>query len=287
MAADGPQGVDPTGTDGPPVVDPTGGIEAVFEPDGDRFVPTGIARGPWDPDAQHGGAPAGLLARAVERFEPGPATFVARLSLELLRPVPLAPLEVRARMARPGRRVQLVEASLLAGGVEVARATGLRLREQDLTAHAAELAPPGEARPGPETGEPAPHGEFPGPMFANALEVVFVEGAFSEPGPAMGWFRLRIPVVAGEEPSPLVRVAAAADFGNGISAPVSWTDGWIYINPDLTIHLHRRPVGEWVGLDAVTRLEPNGVGMAESALHDTRGRIGRSLQSLLVDRLDR
>lgn len=262
----------------------TGGVTAVFETDGERFVPTGIARGPWDPGAQHGGAPAALLARAVERFEPGPAGFVARLTVELLRPVPLAPLEVRTRMLRPGRRVQLVESSLLADGVEVARATGLRIREKDLGGHAADLPAPGGARPGPGSGVAASHDDFPVPCFPNAMEIVFVEGAFTALGPAMGWFRLRIPIVAGEEPSPLMRVAAAADFGNGISSPVSWSDGWIYINPDLTIHLHRLPVGEWVGLDAESRFEPNGVGMAESALHDQRGRIGRSVQSLLVDR---
>ncbi|MCL4293415.1 MAG: thioesterase family protein [Acidimicrobiia bacterium] len=275
----------------PPAVRPedlavTGGITAVFEPDGDLFVPSEIARGPWDPDAQHGGAPAALLARAVERFEPGPASFVARITIELLRPVPLTPLEVRTRMLRPGRRVQLVEAALHAGGVEVARAAGLRIREEDLDLPPGAHDPDRPALAGPATGEPAAHERFPGAMFPNAVEVVFVAGEFWEPGPSSAWFRLRIPIVAGEEPSPLMRVAAAADFPNGISAPLSWTDGWLYINPELTIHLHRRPEGEWVGLDATTWVEPNGVGLAEAVLHDGHGRIGRSSQSLLVGRLD-
>ncbi len=270
---------------GPEDLAVTGGIEAVFEPDGGLFVPTEIARGPWDPNAQHGGAPAALLARAVERFEPGAASFVARVTIELLRPVPLASLEVRTRMLRGGRRVELVEAALVADGVEVARAVALRLREEQLDLPPGSRGPEVPAPPGPRSADPVPHDGFPGPMFANAMEVVFVDGAFFEPGPATAWFRLRIPIVAGEEPSPLVRVAAAADFPNGISSPVSWSDGWTYINPELTIHLHRRPAGEWIGLDAETFVEPNGVGLAESVLHDGRGRIGRSLQSLLVGRI--
>src|SRR6516165_10340228 len=102
--------------------------DAIFTPQGDLFLPSDLARGPWSPDAQHGGAPAALLARAVERFDGGAATFVARLTIELLRPVPIAPLEVRARFARPGKKVQIVEASLLAGDSEVARCSALRMR---------------------------------------------------------------------------------------------------------------------------------------------------------------
>lgn len=258
--------------------------DSVFYEEGGRLVPTAIARGPWDPNAQHGGAPAALLARAVERFEPGPASYVARLTIELLRPVPIAPLEVRTGMLRPGKRVQLVEASLLAGGREVARATGLRLREKPL-----EL--PADARvvesslPGPETGEPVPF-DVPvsgGLHFALAMDVVATRGGIRVPGPSTLWFRLAVPIVAGEEPSPLMRVAAAADFGNGISAVVDWTGGWMFINPDLTVYLNRHPVGEWVALDAITYAEPSGVGIAEVALSDVKGRIGRSVQSILID----
>src|ERR1700730_8309435 len=111
--------------------------DAVFHLDGERAVPTVLARGPWSPDAQHGGAPAALLARALERADPGPADFVTRLTVELLRPVPLAPIEVRTRTVRPGKRVQWLEASLVVEDQEVARATALRLRT-DRT-----LAPPG------------------------------------------------------------------------------------------------------------------------------------------------
>src|SRR5262245_23109792 len=99
--------------------------ESIFTRDGEMFVATELARGPWSPEAQHGGAPAALLARVVERFEGGEAMFVGRLTFELLRPVPIAPLGVRAALRRPGRKVQLIEASLLHGEVEVVRCTAL------------------------------------------------------------------------------------------------------------------------------------------------------------------
>jgi acyl-coenzyme A thioesterase PaaI-like protein len=263
----------------------------VFHVEGDTASPTPIARGPWSASAQHGGAPAALLARTLERCDPGPADFVARLTIELLRPVPLVPLTVAARTTRPGKKVQLVEATLSADGVEVARATALRLR----TAELALPVPERERRafPGPEespgfaisfSADDERDGAVMPEGFWNAMDVRLATGSWVEAGPSAVWFRLRIPVVAGEEPSPLQRVAAAADFGNGVSAALE-RGRYLFINPDLTIYLHRQPTGEWVGLDARTHAEANGVGLAESALHDEGGRIGRSLQSLLVDRL--
>ena len=259
-------------------------MRAVFEADGDRMVPTELARGPWSPDAQHGGPPAALLARALEQADPGDAHFVSRLTIELLRPVPLVPLEVRTRTLRPGRKVQWVEGSLVAGDVEVARATALRLRtDPTLDLPVPEPAP--LALPGPGDGSPFAI-QFPGTIdgFWNAMELRVVAGTFADVGEATIWFRLTVPLVAGETPSPLQRVAAAADFGNGVSAALE-RGKYLFINPDLSVYLHRYPVGEWVALEAQTFAEAHGVGLAESALHDERGRIGRALQSLLVDRL--
>jgi len=261
--------------------------QALFVVDGARFVPTVLCRGPWSPDAQHGGPPAALLGRAVERFEDGETMQVARLTVELLRPVPLAPLTIATRWVRPGRRVQLVEATLRANDVKVARAVGLRIRrvEPDLFApRDGEPAPP----PGPASGSastPPWEGSLITPAFhSHAVEHRFVGGGFDRPGPATDWIRLRVPLVDGEPTSPLSRVAAAADFGNGISWVLSRLEGWAFINPDLTIYLHRLPISEWVCLEAVSRVEPQGIGLAESRLWDERGLIGRSLQSLLVDR---
>lgn len=258
--------------------------ESVYVPDGDGFVATELARGPWDPQAQHGGAPSALLARAVEHHEPGPATHVARLTIELLRPVPLGRLEVKARTVRPGKRVQLVEAAILAGGTEVARAVGLRLREKPLDIpirrDETDVLPPRLDGTDPRTFERV------GPLsFGAAMEITTADGAIDRIGRATVWFRLAVPLVAGEETSPLMRVAAAADFGNGVSAVVDWNSGWLFINPDLSIYLNRYPVGEWVAIDAVTYPSDRGVGFAESALYDDDGRIGRAVQSLLFDRL--
>jgi hypothetical protein len=257
----------------------------IFELDGDVAHPSSLARGPWSPNAMHGGPPAALLARVVERHDPGPATFVARLTIDLLRPVPLAPLTVVARTSRPGKKVQWVEASLLADGVEVARASALRLRT------APDLGLPLPPVPGPELPPPSASPEFRiqfGPDapvgFWAAMDVRQAAGSWTEPGPGAVWFRLRVPVVAGETPTPLQRVTAAADFGNGVSAALARGE-YLFINPDLSIHLHRYPAGEWIGLDATTAAEPVGVGLAVSRLHDEQGPIGMSLQSLLVDRL--
>jgi len=251
----------------------------VFHRDGVRYVPTQLARGPWDPNAQHGGPAAALLAREVEQHEVGPPAHVARMTVELLRPVPMQPIEIRARTLRPGKKVQLVEASVLAGGTEVVRATALRIRQADV-----EFADAPDDRLTPGPGTRRERFEDLGDLnFGFAMEMSMARGEFGVPGPAAVWFRLAVPVVAGEETTPLMRVAAAADFGNGISGAVTWDDH-LFINPDLTIYLHRLPAGEWIGLDAITWPTHEGVGVADTALYDERGRIGRSVQALLLDR---
>jgi len=262
-----------------------GAREALFTPDGDGFLPGELARGPWSPEALHGGPVAALAVRAAERCEPEGGLQLVRLTLELIRPVPLSRLSVVARLVRPGRRVQLVDVIIEAGGVAVALARGLRMR----------VAPPpgAQAAAVPSTDErrpPSPeHGVVVDPLRADyrafhngAMEIRFVDGRFDVPGPATAWFRLRYPVVRGEEPSPWQRAAAAADFGNGISAQFPFGSA-MFINPDLTIELVRPPDGPWVGLEARTRFGSPGIGWAESALWDADGRIGRSMQTLLVE----
>jgi len=114
------------------------------------------------------------------------------------------------------------------------------------------------------------------------MEMRFAHGRTGGLGPATVWFRLRCPVVLGEEPSPWQRVAAASDFGNGVSAELEFGSS-SFLNPDLTVYVHRPPVGEWICLEARTRFGTPGIGAAESALWDEQGRIGRSLQSLVVE----
>ena len=252
--------------------------DAIYVPEGDAFVPTVLARGPWDPNAQHGGAPAALLAREIER-EAG-ELGIARLTYEFLRPVPLEPLAVSVQLVRPGRRVRLFEATLEAGGTPVCRALGLALARVEGAAPA--VPPDAGPLPGPDGIEPAPSPPGERPMFGgDGAELRFVKGRFEQRGPAAAWVRLRVPVVAGEEPSPVQRAAAAADFGNGVSAPLDWLEH-VFINADLTIYLARPPRGEWVALDSRTVVEPDGIGLSESVLHDAEGPIGTAAQSLLV-----
>jgi hypothetical protein len=249
----------------------------VFEGSDGRFVASQLARGPWDPNAQHGGAPAALIVRAFEQLPSIEGLSLARVTYEFVRPAPIGPVEVRASVVRPGKRVQLLEASMLADGVEVVRARGLRIQR----AQAGDAGVDGGAPPGPESGRPieldAPHR----PMFApDSVEIRFVSGGWGQ-GPCTAWFRLCRPLVSGETPSGLQHLAAAGDFGNGISAALSW-DEYLFINPDLTLYIEREPVGEWICLESETRISAAGIGLAESVLYDSRGRVGRATQALLV-----
>lgn len=269
---------------------PGGATPALFEPDGDDWRPTDLARGPWSPDALHGGPVAALLARAIEGCEPRSSAEVVRLTVDLVRPVPVEPLSLEASVARSGRTVQHLDAVLrTAAGLEVARARAVRIRT--LSPPPADLVQPVQGAVPGQSGAPAPPDEgSPGRALVEGYvafhnrgaELRFVEGAFATRGPAKVWVRLAVPVVPGEDPTPLQRAAAAADFGNGVSAAVGLHDH-LFINPDLTVYLERLPVGEWVCLDAATRLGTPGIGVAQSLLWDLRGIVGRSLQSLVID----
>ena len=256
--------------------------EPLYVPDADRFIPSAHTRGPWNAGAQHGGPVAALMARAMEALQSDVPMRVVRFTAEILRPVTLHPLFVTARVERGGRRVQLLSASLGDGERELCRAGAWRIRVRD----AAIDAPPPSPLPfaGPHDGEPFPaESELPA-FHRTGAELRFVRGSFFDVGPSTVWIRLRRPVVGDETPSPLMRAAAASDFGNGISAAVPW-GSYIYINTDLSVYLHRYPLGEWVCLDASSRVDPGGMGLAESELFDEHGRIGRALQALLVDTL--
>jgi hypothetical protein len=208
--------------------------------------------------------------------------FVARITVEFIRPVPLALLTLTSRVTRPGRRVQLVEATLTAEAKPVARAMALRIRVHEGIDMPPEAAGPAETLPPPESVGPVRLVLVDWTNLGDALDTRPLIGGLTEPGPSVAWIRLLVPVVRGEEPSPLQRVLVAADCGNGISSAVD-IDQYLFVNPDLTVYQHRSAVGEWIGLDALTRLEKHGSGLAEAVLFDESGRLGRSLQSLYVD----
>jgi hypothetical protein len=256
--------------------------EAFYAPDGDRLLPSELTRGPWDLQAQHAGPPAALLGRAIERCPSSRDAQIGRITVEILRPVPLAPLVASARVVRPGRSVELLEASLAGPDGEVMRATAWRLSTDpvELGPRPRADAPP----PGPEQGATRDFFRTGADVgYHTAMEYRFVEGAFLEPGPAVVWMRMRGPLVADEEPTPLQRVLVAADSGNGVSAVLDHRR-YLFVNTDLSVHLIRMPIGDWVCLDAATYPEAHGVGLADTILWDERGRIGRAAQTLLVRR---
>jgi hypothetical protein len=254
--------------------------EAIFERRGAAFWATDLARGPWDPNAQHGGAPAALLGGELECLDPQPDLRIVRITYELLRPVPLGQLHVHAEITRQGKRVQLLEAVLSTpDGTALVRARAVRVAGAPVTAGSV----PEPTPPAPENAPSATTPWNPRSLPGGAVELRYVQGSPGALGPHTAWFRLRVPVIAGEEPTPLQRLLVAADFPNGISNEVDWRE-WLFINPDLTVYIEREPRGEWIGLQAHTRMLEGESAVAQAVLFDTGGRVGRSLQSLYVAR---
>ncbi len=254
--------------------------EAFYEIAGDGFVATELTRGPWDPGAQHAGPPSALLGREIELVPGGEGFQVARTTFEILRPVPIGPVRVEAELVRPGRSVQMIEATLSGEGGELMKARAWRIRtgEIEIPDEAAATPPP----TGPAEGsKPEFFSTGQAVGYHTAMEWRSVGGGFREPGPATVWMRMGCRLVEGEEPTPLQRTLVAADVGNGISAVLDWSR-YVFINVDLSVHLERLPEGEWVCVDAVTVPQSNGIGTAESVLFDERGRIGRAAQALLI-----
>jgi uncharacterized protein (TIGR00369 family) len=257
--------------------------------DDTHVVPSGTSRGPWSEHALHGGPVAALVARAAERAltaTGSAAVAPVRLTVDLERPVPLAPLRVATEIVRPGRKVQVAEVQVFdVDDRRLVRATVLALRRTDLALPGDRRVPTDEPPPPPpEAADPPSWDPLPGrPVFHNdGVEHRFVRGGFLILGPSIDWIRLAAPVASGEEPTPFQRAVAASDFVNGISAALPFAD-WTFINPDLTVTLHRLPVGEHIGIAAATRIDPSGVGTAEADLYDKQGRIGRAVQTLLIE----
>jgi Thioesterase-like superfamily len=255
---------------------------------GSFYVPLGDGRwqatehttGPWDPRAQHGGPPSALLGRAVQRCSPRDDMFTARFTCEILGAIPVGELELRARVVRPGRSVELVEAVASAGGRDVATARAWRVLRAQSPSVPAAAAPPPELPDGSMERRP-PRGWVDG--YLSAIEWRPVKGDFGTPGPASVWARLRYPLVPDEETGPLERALTVADSGNGLSSQLDISQ-WQFINPELTVHLHREPAGEWTYVEAQSTISTGGAGLATTALADRDGPVGVGAQSLLVTR---
>ncbi|MGY1729554.1 thioesterase family protein [Geodermatophilus sp. SYSU D01062] len=253
---------------------------ACYLPDGDGYVATALTIGPWDPGLQHAGPPAALLAREVERAGGIPGGQTVRLAYDVLGPVPVGPVQVAARVLRPGRRIELVEATLTAGGRTAMRLTAWRMR----TREAADTAtPPQPAAVGPEDARPAVFDVFREEVaYHRALDWREASGSLTGTGPAAAWTRPLCALVEGEPMTPLEHLLVMTDAASGISAELAW-DRATFANVDLVVALFRQPAGEWLGMDATTTIGPGGVGQCSAELHDTTGRIGRSVASLFVE----
>jgi len=260
------------------------GIAAAYiERDGGTLESLALTRGPWDAGHQHAGPPSAAVARAIEAVATAHGLdHLARLTVNLLRPVPISELEIRVREDYVGRSAGHFSAQLLAGGRECARVTALALRSLDVPVPAGTAGHPLPGPPKLPDGCPISHMPFFGEEigYDDLVEIRVAEGRLFH-GPTCAWFRLRYPLIDGETTSPYQRVAVAADSGNGISAVLDF-DRYIFVNSDLTINLLRRPVGEWICLDARTSFGDTGSGLAESTLYDAQGQIGRATQSLVL-----
>lgn len=261
--------------------------DCLFRREGDRFVPTELAQGPWSPEALHGGSVASLLAYGVEQGKAAPDLAVTRMTIDLFRAVPKAPLRMETTPVRTGRRIQSLSVSLFADTTEVARATALLLLPGRI-----ELGErgtfTGDVPEGPET-------LATGPLVPRDAQMTTLPGLhttiearrvtehrYGKGGRAVAWLRFPVRVVEGEETSPVMRVAGTSDFGNGL-AHIRMDDGTAFINTDISLYLHREPVGEWICLDVTSAAHDTGIGVIDGVVYDTEGPVGTLVQSILAN----
>jgi Thioesterase-like superfamily len=257
---------------------------ALYVPVDGGFEATALTIGPWDPGLQHAGPPAALLAREAERAGGIEGGQAVRLAYDILGPVPVGPVRVRASVLRPGRRIELVEAVLCGSDDRpLMRLTAWRMRVRGDGVVPPPVDAPHPAPDGPEEGRQEVAGFFTEDVaYHRALDWRFVAGSFNSPGPATAWTSARCELVEGEPMTPLEHLLVMTDAASGISAALDWTRS-TFANVDLTVALHRPPRGEWVGMDATTVYGDTGAAQAFAVLFDADGPIGRSAQSLFVE----
>ena len=250
-------------------------LRHIFERDGDVYVPTALATGPWDRRLQSGVVLNALIAHEIERT-PSPAPMVtSRLLLDIMKPTLMAPVAARVTVVREGKRLQLLDVELVQDGAVTARASALRVRIGESPATDA----PRHALPPP--GLPSLNSER-SPM-RHISETQLESGGLEVRGPGVVWARIAGEIVPGTPISPFVQLAMAADFGSGTSSYVDWRE-WSFANVDISLHLTRMPEGEWVRIAAETGGAGNGIAVVHSRLADEAGEIGHAHQTLFLDR---
>lgn len=256
----------------------------------EAFTVTEATSSPWGADLQHGGPVSALLARAMDRCRPREGTRLTRLAVELLGPVPVTEVHVSARIERPGRAIELVSAVMRAPGPDgemrsAARAQAWRLATSD-TSDVVRRTEPDLAFPRREA--EAPRFSFPESWgesgYLRATEWVLVSPGGAPGEPTEGWIRLRVPLVAGEETTPLEKAMALADSANGLGARLD-VRKFSFLNTETTIHLPEEPVGDWFGIRSEPSFGSDGIGLTAAVLYSTTGPIGRIAQNLLVTRV--
>lgn len=256
-------------------------MTAIYRVDGNSVVTSPAAAGPWDRRMQHGSAPASLVTWAAERIPTPVPMNIARVTIDLMRPVPVAPLTIATEVLREGRKIQLCEVKLLAEGVQVVGATVLKIKHQTLPL-------PDDVKELPVT-LPLPEdsliedGHAATSPFAGMVSMRAARGRFGQAGAGAIWFRVDHPLIEGETISQAMRAVVAADFSNGTASTLDFR-AWTYINADLTISLTRQPIGEWILLDGESWIGPDGAGLAMSRLADRQGYFGRAVQSLVIEK---
>ncbi|SKB05233.1 thioesterase family protein [Aeromicrobium choanae] len=249
------------------------------------FAPTAAAGSPWSDDLQHGGPVGAVLTRSMRRLPQSVPGRIARTTVEILGPVLMAPIEVSASIARPGRKISLLSAVASQGGRPVAQASAWWLRTADST----DVVHVPEAPIAAPTQQELDHGELGVPAswrrgFVGSLEWAVRTQIGRIDGPAVAWASMPYPLVAGEDDDELERSIAIADAASGVGSRLDPRD-WVFMNTELTVHLADRPAGVWTGLVAESSIGRDGVGLSSAVLHDLTGPVGRVAQSLLLERL--
>lgn len=245
-----------------------------------RYASSAATAGPWSPKTQHGGPPAALIGLAMERHAPRPSFRIARITVELPRPVPVANLEVQVRTAHSGKRAELLEGTIMADGqpVLLARAWRMASSPDDTPSlrDAVDLLPlPAAPEPPRMTGAYMDG-------YVSAMEWRFGhDRGFDATGPGAVWARQRIPLLSGTPDTPLTRALMLADSTWAVAFELDHAYRLV-INTDVTLILHRDPASEWLCVRAATSASPRGSALAVGQLSDTLGDCGRVMQNLLV-----
>jgi hypothetical protein len=256
---------------------------AFFRADGDGYVPSDMAKGPWG-STIGGNFVGGILGHVLESAVDGDGWQPARLTVDLLRPAALAPLRGQTSIVRRGRRLVLVEGELLQGDTVVARATALFLRRGE--------QPPGEVWTSPLAMPPVP--PTPAKLAAGAPLLIWAYGRdpavpgrsfdlspWEHAGPKYVWVRDLVPLVDGVPTSPFTRAAMAGDVASSLTH--YGTTGLEYINADYTLALSRLPEGDAIGLAALTYSGHDGIATGTAALFDERGQLGTATATTLAN----